>query len=115
MEHDDKYNLDETYESMDFHNIKDLDSAIKVITAFTKATTIQNRILAENVDNTKQLTDYFTNKEGFIKDLNSSLKENKTEIVKDITKNNRIFFLSIAGILTTITIILTIIFSKGAI
>lgn len=113
MEHNDRFNLDEPFDELDFHNVKDLDAAIKVITAFTKATTIQNRILAENVDNTKKLTDYFISKEGFIKDLNYALKDNKAEIIKEITKNNRIFFLSIAGILTTISVIITIIFSSG--
>ena len=112
MEHDDKYNLDENFENYDFQNVKDLDAAIKIIMAFTKATAIQNRILAENVDNTKKLTDYFTNKEGFIKDLNAALKENKAEIVKEITKNNRIFFLSITGIFVIISTILTLIFTN---
>jgi hypothetical protein len=99
--------------SYEFQNAKDFDAAIKVITAFTKATTIQNKILSENLEYTKQISKYFTDKDGFIKDINSVLLANKTEIVKDITKNNRIFFLSVSGIITTISVIMGIIFSHG--
>ena len=101
------------FDNYEFQNARDLDSAIKVITAFTKATTIQNKILSENLEYTRELSKYFTNKDGFMKDLNTALLTNKTEIVKEITKNNRIFFLSVSGIITTISVILGAIFSHG--
>lgn len=113
MSDDRNLELEQQFDSYEFQNAKDFDAAIKVITAFTKATTIQNKILSESLENTKEIRKYFTDKDGFIKDLNFSLTSNRNEIVKEVTKNNRIFFLSISGILTTISIILGIIFSQG--
>ena len=53
--------LEQQFDNYEFQNAKDFDAAIKVINAFTKATTIQNKILSESLENTKEIRKYFTN------------------------------------------------------